>query len=158
MSRDIADIQQRLDDILSSIANMKQVLRKESDVLSARDAARLQALSDAKESLARNINQQTDALNELLSNRGLPAIRELAPAVRNTGEAGARIDATWQEIAALAKECEEQNDLNGAYVGLLRQHVQRSLDVLHDRPAQDITYGPDGVGQRPASSRKLLSV
>jgi flagellar biosynthesis/type III secretory pathway chaperone len=93
-----------------------------------------------------------------LAKLGISASNQISSAFEKMGEPGKTLNATWQQIAALAKECEELNDLNGAYVGLLRQHVQRSLDALHDRPSQNLTYGPDGVGQRPTSTRKLLSV
>lgn len=158
MSPDSGDLQNRLEDILHSVGDMLKVLQREAEVLGSRDAVALQSLSEHKENLARHINQQTAALGKSLADNGLPPMAELAVAVRGSGKTGAQLDATWQKIATLAKQCEELNDLNGAYVGLLRQHVQRSLDALHDRPAQDVTYGPDGVGQRPATSRKLLSV
>jgi len=158
MSPESGDLQNRLNDILRSIDEMHQVLQQEAEVLTARDSAALHQICERKEGLARSINASTSALAESLTERGLPPIAELTEALKESGKAGAQLHATWQKIAGLARQCEELNDLNGAYVGLLRQHVERSLDVFHDRPAQATTYGPDGVGQRPATSRKLLSV
>ncbi|MBS1212131.1 MAG: FlgN family protein, partial [Proteobacteria bacterium] len=64
----------------------------------------------------------------------------------------------WSEIKRLAGQCNEINASNGAYIALLRQHVQRSLDVLHGQSHSEFVYGPDGAHHRPATSRKLLSV
>lgn len=158
MSLDFPATQARLEELLSRIGDMRSLLQREEEVLSARDTALLDEVTVAKEQLARTINQLSLALSDDLKRRGMPAMPACLDMLPGSDQGRARLAATWQEIAALAGECERLNDTNGAYITLLRQHVQRCLDVLHERPANSLTYGPDGVGQRPATSRRLLSV
>lgn len=158
MSLDIPATQARLEELLSRIGDMRSLLQREEEVLSARDAAQLDEVTAIKEQLARTINKLSQSLSDELKRRGLPAMPACLDLLTPSEPKRALLAATWQEIAALAAECERLNEANGAYITLLRQHVQRCLDVLHERPAHSLTYGPDGVGQRPAASRRLLSV
>jgi flagellar biosynthesis/type III secretory pathway chaperone len=158
MSLDIPATGARLEELLSRIRDMWLLLQREEEVLSARDAALLDQVTATKEQLARTINQLSLALSDELKRLGLPAMPACLDLLPSSDPGRACLAATWQEIAALAAECERLNEANGAYITLLRQHVQRCLDVLHERPAHNLTYGPDGVGQRPATSRRLLSV
>jgi len=158
MRLDIAPTQGRLDELLERIADMLALLRSEEKLLSARDAAALETLTQTKEDLARTINQLSGDLNDDLREQGLPPFPACLETLPRSEASVRQLASTWQKLAALAKQCEQLNETNGAYIVLLRQHVERCLDILHERPAENLTYGPDGVAQRPAASRRLLSI
>lgn len=161
----MSDFYQTLDGVfeqyLELMGEMLGVLQREKEDLARRDASCLQETIKTKESLAERINGLTDAQQSLFKNHNLPTGREgldrLFAALPSAPTTDA-FRAKWNQIKALAHECNDLNANNGAYIALMNQHVQRSLDVLHGRSQHEFVYGPDGIRRRPAASRKLLSV
>jgi flagellar biosynthesis/type III secretory pathway chaperone len=146
---------------LQSIGEMQGILEQEKKDLGVRDTRALERTIKAKESLAESINGLTDAQQKLFRTHNLPTGRESLERLLATLPNDPPTDALrskWSEIKRLTAQCNEINAANGAYVALLRQHVQRSLDVLHGQSRAEFVYGRDGSPHRPAASRRLLSV
>lgn len=61
----------------------------------------------------------------------------------------------WEELLALATECQALNNLNGKLIRLHLQHNQQAMATLMAAADQATTYGPDGH-QRPAGSGRFL--
>lgn len=161
----MSDFYQILDELfdqyLRLMAEMHGLLEEEKESLRKRDLISLQQATQTKESIAEHINGLTSAQQDLFKNHNLPTGRNGIDRLFAVLPSTAAIDAfrtKWTQIKALAQECNDLNARNGAYIALMNQHVQRSLDVLHGRSQHEFVYGPDGTRRRPASSRKLLSV
>lgn len=156
------NLAQCLEQTFAGLRCMKRVLEQEETALGNRDPKALDKCTRDKETLANGLNGLALQLENLPRALGLPP--GLKSVVRLLA-AGPKIDPAyeplrgrWREIVALARQCRKHNEMNGAYIGLLSRHTQRSLDILHDRTGQDITYGPDGLGRRARASRKLTTV
>lgn len=141
---------------------MRLLLERESEQLTQRDADGLRESSREKTLLAEEIDRITAAQNALLASFKLASGREGLETLLAALPAHAPITlpmrTLWKEIRELGEECNRLNDVNGAYIGLLGKHVERSLDLLHGRDAQEFVYGPDGGNRKPRASRKLISV
>jgi len=147
---------------LKDIQRMQGVLEWEAECLKNRDAEGLNKSSKEKEALADHIHLLTQRHYAFLASHRLPPNREgverllsLLPANDPSAHA---LRTRWLEIQALTNACNKLNETNGAYIGLLRQHAQRSLNALHGQSSQELVYGPDGVSHRPSATRKLISV
>jgi len=146
---------------LAALQQMQQVLEQEALSLKDRRAEALEESTRQKELLANDLDALAKRQTNFLRAQDLPigeeSIETILPTWPSTDPATSGTWAIWQEIKRLTATCRQLNEANGAYIGLLRQHVQRSLEIIHGQASQDVVYGPDGVGHRPASSRKLLS-
>jgi flagella synthesis protein FlgN len=150
-----SNLQACLAGLLDEMQGMEQVLIRESECLRTRDTRGLSQVSSAKEQLAQRIALWTESQSDFFRNGGLSSIGSLlaGPAAQDPVLAG-----MCRKLSDLVESCRTWNETNGAYLGLLRNHVQKSLDILHERSPQDFTYGPDGIGKHHSSSRRLLSV
>jgi flagellar biosynthesis/type III secretory pathway chaperone len=147
---------------LAELQQMQLVLEQEALGLKDRDAEALEKSTRQKQALAYNLEALSERQENFLRAQNLPAgkegIESILYAHPSTNPATSSMRAIWRDIQNLTAACQKLNEVNGAYIGLLRQHVQRSLDIVHGQSSQDVVYGPDGIGHRPTSSRKLLSV
>lgn len=143
------------------IAAMRGVLEQEKENLRIRDVPALELTTKTKESLAEQINGLTTSQQALFRKHNLPTGRggldRLFAALPSSPQVDAFRD-KWGKIKELAEQCNDLNTHNGAYIALLNQHTQRSLDVLHGRTQNEFVYGRDGARHHPAATRKLLSV
>lgn len=161
----MTDFYQTLDELfdqyLQLIGEMRGILEEEKENLRIRAIPSLEQTIRAKESLAERINGLTGAQQALFKNHNLPTGRDGMDRLFAALPSAPRTDVfreKWASIKNLAEQCNELNASNGAYIALLSQHVQRSLDVLHGQSQNEFVYGPDGARHRPAATRKLLSV
>lgn len=150
------------DQTLAELQNMRLVLEHEITTLKGSDAKVLEHVTKQKERLANSLDKLIRRQEDVLRAHKLPAgkegIERILSMLPPSDPAANALHARWQEIKNLTSDCQKLNEVNGAYIGLLRQHVQRSLDIIHGQSSHDVVYGPDGVGHRTPSSRKLLSV
>lgn len=159
MNQDAVDLIELLKQILKELIQMKQVLEKEALDLQGRDAAAVEKSTQQKEVLAQSINALTEKLTHILQTRNLPVGKKGIAKLLSTLPAE-EIDSArsiWLKIVRVTQFNQHANEVNGAYVDLLSQHIARSLDIIHGQSSQDILYGRNGRGQRPSSSRKLTS-
>lgn len=155
-------LRETLTQILAELQRMQLVLEREALALKDRNAEILEQSAQEKQALTYTLDALSQRHAEILRMRDLPAgkegIERLLSALPPSAPAALNLVTIWQDVQFATARCRKLNEANGAYIALLRQHVQRSLDVIHGQPSQDFVYGPDGVGRRPMSSRKLLSV
>jgi flagella synthesis protein FlgN len=161
----MSDFYQTLDQLFDHyqqlIGEMRGVLEQEKESLRIRDVPGLEQTTKAKESLAERINGLTADQQDLFKRHNLPTGRGGIDRLFAVLPSSPQVDAfrdKWSKIKELAEQCNEINLHNGAYIALLSQHTQRSLDVLHGRSQSEFVYGRDGARHRPTATRKLLSV
>lgn len=144
--------------ILAKLQQMQELLEQEALNLKSRDAEALQKTTRQKEILANDLDALARRQEVFLFANHLEGIDRSLSVPLATDSQITAIRQTWQVIRDLTHTCQRLNEANGAYIGLLRQHVQRSVDILYGQSSQDVVYDRDGVSHRSASSRKLLSV
>jgi flagella synthesis protein FlgN len=159
LHRDLEDL---LTQIVAELRQMQRVLEQEGRGLKDRNADLVESSARAKQTLAQKLDALAGHQEVLLRSQNLPAGKEgmerLLSGFPPTDPSVRDLMMLWKDLQHSAAHCRKLNEANGAYIGLLRQHVQRSLDIIHGQPAHGLVYGPDGVGRRPTASRKLLSV
>ena len=148
--------------LLEHLEQMQSLLEKEAEQLSLRESDALTHAVKAKEALAERINEVTHAHYQVLGKHGLEAskqgLEQLLSALSPEHPKTRVLFERWTEVKRITAHCNRLNQSNGAYLGLLRQHVNRSLDIIHGHSQQEAVYGPDGISRRTGSSRRLLSV
>ncbi|MGX2040126.1 flagella synthesis protein FlgN [Methylocaldum sp. MU1018] len=162
MSAHLQDLRELFRQTLAGLGEMLSLLEKESDCLAAREAAALELTASNKRKLAFLLNDLAARQSEFVRAHGLPS---------DEGDIGAFLDrldsampqaealrSEWREIVRLTSACKRRNELNGAYIGLLRRHVDSSLNFLYGSASADATYGPDGARCRSETSRRSFSV
>jgi len=149
-------------DLREQLTAMHGVLEREAEQLKRRDADGLAESSREKALLSTQIAHLTENQDALLAARQLMPGRKgmdalLASLPAQSPETGV-LRARWREIQNIGKDCQRLNEFNGAYIGLLIRHVERSLDLIHGRDIQEFVYGPDGGTRRPKAMRSLVAV
>jgi len=149
------------DETFAELQRMRVLLEQEAFNLKGNHADALNRTTQQKEAVANSLEALANRQENLLRALKLPAGKEGIEAVLSTLPATDPTTTTvrtiWLAIIRLTATCQKLNEINGSYIGLLRQHVRRSLDILHGQSSQDVVYGPDGLGRHPEPSRKLLS-
>ena len=162
----MSELHQTLDafflQLLQHLQQMQGLLETEAEQLSHRESDALTRSVKAKEALAERINSITQTHYQVLGKHGLEAnkqgLEQLLSALSPDHPKTRDLSKRWAEINRVTAHCNQLNQSNGAYIGLLRQHVNRSLDIIHGHSQQEAVYGPDGISRRTGSSRRLLSV
>lgn len=141
------------------MSRMLKLLKDEVGLLSTRDATGIERVAEAKRILTPTLDELAEQrrllLGETVGEEALAcflADQAIDPTERS------RLLGEWREVERLVRDCRRQNDINGTYIGLLRRHVETSLDILGDSGRLDATYGPDGTKHRPGRPRHSYSV
>ena len=145
---------------LEGLGEMLGLLEQEAMALSARDASALERVVLTKHELVPILDRLAAEQRQCLA---VPGAKEdsgveaylASMAVEASRAAGLRAD--WRELLRLLQACKRQNELNGAYIGLLRRHVEHALDILHGPAQSEATYDRDGAKRRAAYSRRSYS-
>lgn len=147
--------------MLDGLGKMSKVLEEEARCLARRDPEALEQAASKKQKLAARLNDLVARQNGCLQaygsppdGRGLDTFLQ-GPDFELPDAESLRAD--WQEIVRLGLVCRKQNELNGAYIGLLLRHVDASLNFLHGVSSADATYGPNGMTRRGDISRRSFS-
>ncbi|HYE33924.1 flagellar protein FlgN [Methylocaldum sp.] len=148
--------------MLDGLGGMLSLLEKESECLAAREIEAVEAASSKKQKLAFLLNDLAARQTGFVHAYGLPSdagnINTFLDRLDSELPEVETLRAEWREIVRLTLACRRQNELNGAYIGLLRRHVDSSLNFLHGFSSAGATYGPDGSRCRGEISRQSFSV
>lgn len=149
---------------LEALGEMLGLLEREAGALSGRDAATLERIALTKHELVPILDRLAAEQRQCLNAAGITDAAEAGGVEAYLARMGvesapaAELRADWQEIIRLLQACKRQNELNGAYIALLRRHVEHALDILHGPTQAEATYGRDGAKHRGgAYSRRSYS-
>jgi len=138
-----ADVARLLDQEISALEAVMNVLQSEHDALEARDASALTAASELKlkciETARRIGAERATILTDADDIHGNPEIR-----------------LRWERLTKLAHGCKEKNELNGMMIRWQHKYVEQTLAVLRNDGADSTLYGPDGVSRRNGKRRGTL--
>ncbi len=143
-STDLGNATRLLDQEISALEAVMQVLDSEHNALEARDAEALTAASQLK-------------LKCIETARRLGA--ERAQLLPDAGQIAANPDISvrWEKLAKLAHGCKEKNERNGMLIRWQHKYIEQTLAVLrNDGGAESSLYGPDGGSQRNGVRRGSL--
>lgn len=155
MSPQRAQIQPALQRILSEeaagLAELEQLLERETQVLQSEDLAAIQNVGTARhrcvEQLTRLDAERGDLCRMLCFGKGLTAVEKLLVWADPAGQ----LTLSWQSNLQIARRCRDLNDRNGAIVAVKLDRVQQRLAVLRGSPA------PQVYGRRPGRHTALAA-
>ena len=140
---DLHAARQLLDQEISALETVMQVLDSEHEALEARDPEALTAVSQLK-------------LKCIETARRIGAERaELLPDTLGIA-ANPDIGLRWERLAKLAHGCKEKNERNGMLISWQHKYIEQTLAVLRNEGSEGKLYGPDGGNQRKAARRSSL--
>jgi flagellar biosynthesis protein FlgN len=156
MSVQPADIRQHmarvLDDEARLLAELEQILTRESLVVRSDDSTAIENIGGARQTCVDTLshldNERTSACRMLSFGDGRPGFEKLLAWCDTTRALHAR----WQRNLQLASRCKDLNDRNGAVVALKLSQVQQLLATLRGGIVEP-AYGRrgarfDGFAQR----------
>lgn len=159
MATKLGHLRGLFDRLRDGLEKMLALLEQEAACLEARDASGMERIAGEKLRLAPQLEEMAGHHREHLDLGDAEAGVEwlLDGAGGTVAEQDALRD-QWRHIVRLTQACRRQNGINGAYIGLLRRHVEGTLQILAGAAAGEATYGPDGATRRGGLSRHSFSV
>lgn len=146
---------------LDGLREMHGLLEQESVALGGRDAAALERIALTKQELVPILDRLAAEQRRFFAAGpgGTGGIEAYLAGAKPEADLAGALRADWREILRLLAACKHQNEMNGAYIGLLRRHVENALDILHGPAQAEATYGRDGVKRRGGvHSRRFYAV
>ena len=129
---------------LTEVERLQQWLQREYDALKARDLAGLEQVIAEKQQCVDRLRASTDARLDYLKAQGIADARQWVSHVGRLPVAQRReIDTLWDALEQTAQQVRAQNDVNGAVIAASRNHVERTLAILHGRDSLDFLYDQD---------------
>ena len=143
-----ADIRRHLDRILGDearlLAELEQVLRRESDVVRGDDATAIENIGGSRQhcvdSLGRLDAERTTTCRMLSFGEGRTGFEKLLAWC----DSDRKLRARWQHNLEVAGRCKDLNDRNGAVVALKLGQVQQLLATLRGGSVEP-AYGKQGA-------------
>ena len=129
---------------LTAVERLQQWLQREYDALKARDLAGLEQVITEKQQCVERLRALTDARLHYLKAQGIADARHWTSHVEKLPVAQRReIDTLWDALEQTAQQVRAQNEVNGAVIAASRNHVERTLAILHGRDSLDFLYDQD---------------
>ena len=129
---------------LTAVERLQQWLQREYDALKARDLADLEQVVAEKQQCVDRLRALTDARLDYLKAQGIADARHWVSHVERLPVAERReIDTLWDALEQTAQQVRAQNEVNGAVIAASRNHVERTLAILHGRDSLDFLYDQD---------------
>jgi flagella synthesis protein FlgN len=130
-----------LDRHLANARELREHLQAETTVLRAGNAGGVEQLLAAKQAALLRFETLDREREQILAQAGCgtrpEAIRDW---VMDCGEA---VAVRWRGLLALAMECRQQNQLNGALIQAGLRHTRQVLNLLSGRPPEEnASYAP----------------
>ena len=123
-----------------------KVLTGERSVLMAIDADKVQQAVVAKQPLIIQLEQLSKQRERLLTASGFPAGKAgLTAFIDNQTAEDKQALMQWvKRTKAVARQCQESNQINGGIVNVNRQYLYRAMGVLRGKDTVVAAYGPGG--------------
>ncbi len=155
--------EQLLSKVLILSHKLLRILSQEEGNLKSKAAPEsLSDIANNKKEIVSQLEQFSKQLSHLLATENLSlnqeGIKEYFQKARTSGFQITNTFAQWQQITAITEKCRYLNEQNGASIGLLIRHNQRSLQILRGKSQLSATYGPDGSTTTEQFSHSLVSV
>jgi flagella synthesis protein FlgN len=126
------------------LAELEQLLARESSVLETSDIQALETTTRARQERMGALARIEEQRRSLCALHGYSADRAGLEALMAWCDGGGSLLPRLRECAERAVRCRDLNDRNGLVVAARLKRVEGMLDALTGRPARSDTYGPRG--------------
>lgn len=134
------------------LAELEELLARESQVLESSDIQALEATTRARQERIGALARIEEQRRSLCALHGFSANRSGLEGLMAWCDSEGRLLARLRECAERAVRCRDINDRNGIAVAARLKRVEGMLGALTGRPTRYDTYGPRGYA-RPGSQR-----
>jgi len=150
-----AEQQQQLSRILSAeydcAQSLLELLQKEHRILKSADPDPLKAISQEKQQLVIRMHRHGREREQLVNRwQSGGSINQL---LKSQAESG--LTRLWKQLAEIATELKQQNEINGGMVALNQRHARQALDILCGRSGSREIYGARGEYRQMESGKPL---
>lgn len=142
-SPNAADVTQLLDQEISALEAVMDVLDSEHDALESRNAEALTAASELK-------------LKCIETARRIGAERAALLTDTNEISGNPQISIRWDRLTRLAHGCKEKNERNGMLIRWQHKYVEQTLAVLRQSEPGDTLYEASGENSRRSARHSDL--
>lgn len=136
-----------LEQQLSVTTELLTTLQTEYKVLKQMDSCDLTSISQQKQTLIDQLEGLSQAWLGLLLDTQAEITSEGIRAHLQAADPQETLQLLplWQQLGEQARECQRQNQVNGAILVVRQQATQQALDILRGMPEGQPTYGPKGT-------------
>ena len=140
-----ADFRKQLADVVGTSVlhamGLRESLVDEKSALESQDLAALDSAVEAKSRCVNDLAALDSKRSGLCTRAGFEAGPEQMQAVMAWCDEGSVIANAWDELMAIAADCNALNMTNGAIIRVREQQIRSSLSVLRGQAPANDTYG-----------------
>jgi flagellar biosynthesis/type III secretory pathway chaperone len=151
----VALFRRLLEQQIACAEGLCQALAREGTALGSGTPEHVEEAATAKQELLAQMEQRLAAYEGFLAARRLPSGRRGSELFLAQLPAKAPERALWERLRELARQCREQNEVNGSLVAMCRTRAERALELLRGPGERLRTYGRAGT-TRGASIPHLI--
>ena len=143
-SADLAELNAILDRQIAGLKAVQLALKAERSALEARDTSSLEQVTAQKQLGLQSVEKADSQRRSLMAAAGYETLDQT--------EGHPALLERMSRLEQLARECQQQNQINGALINMQQKLVTRTLHVLRQgEPGGPVTYGSDGGDTQPRS-------
>ncbi len=142
-----------LEQQIAVTGDLVSTLQTEYNILKKVDTGDLASLSQQKQSLIDQLETLSQQWLGLLLDDQTEITAEGIRAHLQAADPdnSLRLLPLWEQLGQLARECQRQNQVNGAVLVVRQQATQQALDILRGMPPEgQASYGPQGTTRTTA--------
>jgi flagellar biosynthesis protein FlgN len=140
----------------SLLAELEELLRRESVILESSDIQALEATTRARQERVGALARIEEQRRSLCALHGFSADRAGLEGLMAWCDSQGTLLPRLRECAERAVRCRDLNDRNGIVVGAKLKRVEGMLGALTGRPTRFDTYGPRGYGKPGSRPGRVL--
>lgn len=133
-----------LNDGIKQTTLLFDLLVDEYQALQHTDPDKIEITTHNKSNLLRNLELLVNSNNSLLMQMGYSTDRRGIDSFLNDLSIKNDLRNLWNDLQALLKKCQQQNEVNNGIIILSKRQINNSLDLLYGLAAGSKTYGPTG--------------
>jgi flagellar biosynthesis protein FlgN len=145
-----------LRDETALLAELEELLQRESVILESSDIQALEATTRARQERVGALARIEEQRRSLCALHGFSADRAGLEGLMAWCDSKGTLLPRLRECAERAVRCRDLNDRNGIVVGAKLKRVEGMLGALTGRPTRFDTYGPRGYGKPGSRPGRVL--
>jgi flagellar biosynthesis protein FlgN len=145
-----------LRDETALLAELEELLQRESVILESSDIQALEATTRARQERVGALARIEEQRRSLCALHGFSADRAGLEGLMAWCDSQGTLLPRLRECAERAVRCRDLNDRNGIVVGAKLKRVEGMLGALTGRPTRFDTYGPRGYGKPGSRPGRVL--
>ncbi len=154
-----AEFRKQLADVIGTSVlqamGLRESLVEEKSALERQDVDALDAAVSAKVRCVNDLAALDRKRSGICARAGFDAGPEQMQAVMTWCDEGSVIANAWDELMAIAADCNALNMTNGAIIRVREQHIRSSLSILRGQAPANDTYGHPHKGTSGFEQRSL---